>query len=120
MIIVQARIPVLGDKRNVAYQHIHEFVDRVRTEQGCLSCEALVTLENPDVIVIHQAWRDAADLNEHAGGPHLDAFLDALPQFVDGEVSTLRYEALAAEEQGDLDLDLDDEPAGVPQGVTLH
>lgn len=119
MIIVQARIPVLGDKRNIAYQSIHEFVDRVRTEQGCLSCEALVTLENPDVIVIQQAWRGADDLNTHAGGPHLDAFLDALPQFVDGEVSTLRYEAFAADDSPDVELDADEEMAA-PQGVTLH
>ena len=121
MIIIQARIPVHSDKRNVAYQRIHEFVDRTRTENGCLHCEALISLENPDIIVIHQEWRAPDNLNEHASGPHLDAFLEALPDFVDGEVSTVRYEADAAEDEFDAVLDAEDEfVASAPQGVTLH
>ena len=123
MIIIQARIPVHSDKRNIAYQSIHDFVDRTRTENGCLYCEALISLEDPDLIVIHQEWRGANDLSEHASGPHLDAFLELLPEFVDGEVSTMRFEASSAEDEAleaPFDGELDDEFASAPQGVTLH
>lgn len=121
MIIIQARIPVQSDKRNLAYTRIHEFVNAARGEPGCISCEALISLEDPDLIVLHQAWRDADDLRLHAEGKPLDAFLDALPQFVDGEVSTIRYEA-TPDGEADEGLVVDDEPDldGAPQGVTVH
>lgn len=123
MIIIQARIPVQSDKRNLAYERIHEFVNAARVEPGCINCEALISLEDPDLVVLHQTWRGADDLRLHAAGTPLDAFLDALPQFVDGEVSTIRYEAVPeGEAEGEGEPLADDEPAieGVPQGVTLH
>lgn len=119
MIIIQARIPVQSGKRNLAYERIHEFVNAARAEQGCIACEALISLEDPDMVVLHQTWRDADDLRLHAEGAPLDAFLDALPQFVDGEVSTIRYEAVGDDEAGEVPA-LDDEPEGAPQGVTVH
>lgn len=117
MIIIQARIPVQADRRNLAYERIHDFVNAARGESGCLHCEALISLENPDLVVLHQTWSDEDALRRHAEGSPLDAFLEALPQFVDGQVSTIRYEAAAEEE-----LILDDDPDvdGAPQGVTLH
>lgn len=122
MIIVQARIPVQSDRRNIAYQHIHDFVGSTRSEKGCIGCDAYVSLENPDVVVIQQAWRAAGDLDEHASGTGLDNFLEALPLFVDGEVSTLRYDAAddwepAPETDGDPAFD---ESVAAPAGVTLH
>ncbi|MFZ5757538.1 MAG: putative quinol monooxygenase [Pseudomonadota bacterium] len=117
MIIIQARIPVQSERRNVAYQYIHEFVDQTRSEKGCMGCEAFVSLDDPDVIVIQQAWRAAEDLDEHASGAGLDTFLEALPLFVDGEVSTLRYDAAGDDAADALP---DEQPAAAPAGVTLH
>ncbi|MFP5441200.1 MAG: putative quinol monooxygenase [Gammaproteobacteria bacterium] len=123
MIIVQARIPVQSDCRNIAYQHVHDFVGHTRGEQGCMGCEAFISLENPDVIMIHQAWRGAEDLDLHAAGVGLDAFLDALPLFVDGEIATLRFDADDAvlDSDGDGDAPSPEEVViEVPVGVTLH
>ncbi|MFZ5723454.1 MAG: putative quinol monooxygenase [Pseudomonadota bacterium] len=125
MVIVQARIPVQSERRNTALRHINDFVSQTRSEQGCMRCEAFVSLENPNVVVIQQTWRDADDLDQHASGAGLDTFLEALPLFIDGEVSTLRYDS-AAEEDADepvaeesVELATED-PAAVPAGVTLH
>lgn len=129
MIIVQARIPVQSDRRNIAYQHIHDFVGYTRSEKGCIGCEAFVSLEDPDIIVIQQAWRGAADLDEHAAGDGLDAFLEALPLFIDGEVSTFRYDSAGGDDDtvdGDADdaslpdAAAEDVLAEAPAGVTLH
>lgn len=129
MIIIQARIPVQSERRNVAYQHIHDFVGQTRSERGCIGCEAFVSLEDPDVIVIQQAWRGSEELDEHAAGTCLDNFLEALPLFVDGEVSTLRYDAVG--DESDLathhaddsltdDSFPDDFAEPPPAGVTFH
>jgi quinol monooxygenase YgiN len=126
MIVIQARIPVNSDRRNVAYQHIHDFVDAARAENGCLRCDAFISLEDPDSILIHQAWRDAGDLDRHASGRALDAFLTALPEFVEGQVITTRYDTVTGQAANDdddsVELDADVAPAaqGAPTGVTLH
>lgn len=125
MIVIQARIPVDSERRNVAYQHIHQFIDAARAESGCLRCDAFISLEDPDSVLIHQAWRDAGDLDRHASGEALDAFLAALPQFVAGQVETTRYETAGATSVDGEDVEeADDELPGItsaaPQGVTLH
>lgn len=118
MIIVQARIPVQSDRRDLAFRYIHDFLGSTRNEAGCIGCEAFVSLEDPDVIVIQQTWRAAGDLDLHAVGEGLDAFLDALPTFVDGEVVTLRYDTPAVDDEQAADLL--PETDAVPDGVTLH
>lgn len=123
MIIVQARIPVQSDCRNIAYQHIHDFVNYTRAEQGCVGCEAYVSLEDPDILVIHQAWRAADDLDQHASGEGLEAFLEALPLFVAGEISTLRYDAVDDEEEGVGEGEgnaPEEVVVDIPLGVTFH
>lgn len=126
MIVIQARIPVSSDRRNVAYQRIHDFVDAARAENGCLDCDAFISLEDPDSILIHQTWRDALALDRHANGKVLDTFLTALPEFIDGQVTTSRYETVAGSDDSDdaLPADFDNDAAaderGAPGGVTLH
>lgn len=128
MIIIQARIPVNSERRNVAYQRIHEFVDATRAEGGCLNCDAFISLEDPDIILIHQAWRAADDLDRHANGRGLDTFLEALPEFIDGNVSTTRYETAPGVVEGDDEADTlagfeaeaESDLRGAPRDVTLH
>lgn len=128
MIVIQARIPVHSERRNDAYQHIHNFVDASRTEEGCLRCDAFISLEDPDSILIHQTWRDSLDLDRHASGKALDAFLSALPQFVVGQVVTTRYETVAPqagdehEDENDaaVEAEMSGQEPGAPRGVTVH
>lgn len=121
MIIVQARIPVQSDRRNIAYQHIHEFIGHTRSERGCIGCEAFVSLEDPDIIVIQQVWREARDLDEHAVGAGLDNFLNALSTFVDGEVSTMRYDSPPDDDDDAVPEVVEiEEMTTAPAGVTLH
>jgi len=127
MIVIQARIPVHSERRNDAYQHIHDFIDAARAEDGCLRCDAFISLEDPDSILIHQTWRDSADLDRHASGKALDAFLAALPQFVSGQVVTTRYETVAPQDgEGDdeddaaVEAEMSARESGAPRGVTVH
>lgn len=128
MIIVQARIPVASDKRELAYGHVRVFINDTRREEGCIRCDAFAALDDAGVILIQQTWRDTADLDRHADGRTLDRFLDAMPEFVNGQVHTTRFETAPgvvdpADEDADASIDTDPVEAAAttaPQGVTLH
>ncbi len=123
MIIVQARIPVQTEHRDLAYRHIQNFISHTRGEQGCIGCEAFASLEDPNVVLIHQAWHGSEDLDLHAAGTGLEAFLNVLPQFVDGEIATLRYDSAeegVVEDIAALDVDAGSLDETVPAGVTVH
>lgn len=116
MIVIQARVPVRNDRRSLALQHIKAFIQNTRREAGCLLCEAFVSVEDPDLLIISQRWEDGDQLDAHASGEGLDRLLEALPQFVAGEVTTSRFETVPSTEM----VELDDDAESAPQGVTLH
>jgi len=47
------------------------------------------------VIVLWQQWSCIEALEEHFASSHVDAFLDAIPDFIEGEVTSARFEVQA-------------------------
>ena len=121
MVIVQARIPVVSEKRELAYRHVRVFVKTTRSEEGCMRCDAFADIDDPDTILIQQTWRDSTDLDRHAEGRCLDSFLDAMPEFVDGQVQTTRFETAPGHGEPLEPVEqVEPEAVVMPQGVTLH
>lgn len=119
MIIIQARIPVLVKQRQQAQERIRRFVHATRKESGCLGCEAMVSIDEPATVVICQYWQDEDDLRAHANGDNLTGFLADLPEFLAGEVNTVRY-GVERRDEMQASIEVVEEADSRPDGVTLH
>lgn len=103
MIIVKGTIPVREDCREDAVALVQALAEASRTEDGCVAYEVYLKADQPEVIVIWQQWRSLDALEIHFASAHVDAFLDAIPDMIEGQVTSSRYEVSAEESDDDLD-----------------
>ncbi|MFP1684104.1 putative quinol monooxygenase [Alloalcanivorax sp. C16-1] len=116
MVIVKGLIPVRDNLRESAVALAQELAQQARDEQGCLSYEVYVKADAPRVIMLWQQWTDLDALERHFDSEHLDDFLDRIPDMIDGEVHSLRF---------DVTEDGEEPPAGpapsaLADGTVLH
>src|SRR5690606_23599841 len=102
MIIVKGEIPIKEDHRDEAVELIQALAEASRSEDGCLSYEVYLQADRPEVIMIWQQWRSLSALETHFASDHVDAFLDAIPDLIEGDVISSRYE-VQSEETDDLE-----------------
>ncbi len=92
MIIVKGSIPVKSDCREDAVALVESLAEHSRSESGCLSYEVYVKADEPQVIVIWQQWTCMDALEAHFCSEHVDCFLDAIPDYIDGQVTSEHYD----------------------------
>ena len=63
-----------------------------RAEHGCISYEFYVGLSDPNTLLLFQEWESVEALQGHFETDHMEEFLKVLPDVLDGEVATKRYE----------------------------
>ncbi len=116
MVIVKGVIPVRDTLRESAVALAQELASQARAENGCVSYEVYVKADTPRVIMLWQQWKTLDDLERHFDSDHLDAFLDRIPDMIDGEVHSMRFDV--TDEDGEPVV----EPAAVEvaEGTTLH
>lgn len=68
---------------------------------GCISYEFYVALSDPNKLLLFQEWESVDALQGHFDTDHMEEFLKALPDVLDGEVSTRRYEVRSASEMAE-------------------
>jgi quinol monooxygenase YgiN len=116
MVIVKGVIPVRDTLRDSAVALAQELATQARAEHGCVSYEVYVKADTPRVIMLWQQWKTLDDLERHFDSDHLDTFLDRIPDMIDGEVHSMRFDVT----------DEDGEPVVEPpavevaEGTTLH
>lgn len=119
MIIVKGTIPVKPDHRDEAVSLVETLAVASRGENGCLAYEVYLQANAPEVIMVWQQWSDMDALENHFASDHVDAFLDVIPDLIEGQVTSAHFEvsahdfAMDAEEQPDL-------PQIHMDGVVLH
>ena len=99
MIIVKGEIPVKTDHRDEAVALVLALAEASRSEDGCLAYEVYLQAERPEVIVVWQQWYSMEALECHFASDHVDAFLDAIPDMIEGQVTSSRFEVRASDEQ---------------------
>lgn len=99
MIIVKGEIPVKTDHRDEAVELVQALAEASRSEDGCLCYEVYLQADRPEVIVVWQQWRSLEALESHFASDHVDAFLDAIPDMIDGQVTSARYEVQAGDDE---------------------
>ncbi|WP_133492875.1 putative quinol monooxygenase [Alcanivorax sp. 24] len=99
MVIVKGLIPVRDDLRDDALALIQTLASEARLEEGCVSYEVYVQADSPRVIMLWQQWRNLDALERHFDSDHLDDFLDRIPDMIDGEVHSLRFDVTGENEE---------------------
>lgn len=106
MIIVHGTIPIKSERREQALDLARWMEYETRREDGCVSYEFFVGLSDPNTLMLFQEWETAEALAEHFNTDHMERFLEALPEVLDGRVSTRRY---AVEPSSELELEDDED-----------
>jgi quinol monooxygenase YgiN len=122
MIIVHGTIPIRAERREQALDLARWMEYESRREDGCISYEFFVGLSDPNTLMLLQEWETAEALAEHFNTDHMERFLEALPDVLNGKVSTRRYAVepgLGAEVEDDDELE-GEEPYLTDQGSSQH
>ncbi|MBV1877863.1 MAG: antibiotic biosynthesis monooxygenase [Pseudomonadales bacterium] len=99
MIIVHGTFPLKEAHRQDALDLMQDMAISSQAEYGCLSYEFYIGLTNPNTLLLFQEWESAEALQDHFQTAHMEQFLQALPNVLDGEVSTRRYEVRSTEQR---------------------
>lgn len=111
MIIVHGTFPVKADVRDDALELMRQMASASRAEEGCISYEFYVGLTDPNTLLLFQEWESVDALQGHFETDHMEEFLKVLPDVLDGEVATRRYEVKVSNDVFDAG---DFEPEPVP------
>ncbi|XOV87451.1 MAG: putative quinol monooxygenase [Pseudomonadota bacterium] len=117
MIIVHGTFPVKPEFRDEALDLMRRMAVASRSETGCISYEFYIGLSDPNKLLLFQEWDSVESLQGHFDTDHMEEFLKVLPDVLDGEVETRRYEVRSAseiEEESGLSLESEGEPEHTP------
>ncbi len=101
MIIVHGTIPIRPELREQALELARSMAEATRAEPGCLSYDFYVGLSDPNTLMLFQEWESMEALMRHFQTPHMEAFLQALPKVVSGEITTRRYSVQSVDDDPD-------------------
>jgi quinol monooxygenase YgiN len=101
MIIVHGTIPIKEESRDLALDLARDMAEATRTEDGCISYDFYIGLNEPNTLLLFQEWEDMDSLMAHFKTEHMESFLRELPDVLDGEITTRRYAVQAVEEDDD-------------------
>jgi quinol monooxygenase YgiN len=92
MIIVHGVFPIRADSRQRALKLMEDMAMLSREEPGCLTYEFYAALSSETEFLLFQEWESIEALQDHFETPHMETFLTELPDVLDGEIVTRRYE----------------------------
>jgi quinol monooxygenase YgiN len=93
MIHVIATVELAAGKRNDFLKKVHQLVNKVKAEKGCLeygpcidmptSIKAQIPLRD-NVVTMVERWADLKALEEHLSAPHMLAYREEVKEMVVG------------------------------------
>tara|TARA_R100001039_G_scaffold38473_2_gene40112 strand:+ start:483 stop:875 length:393 start_codon:yes stop_codon:yes gene_type:complete len=120
MIIVKGSFPVKQDQQPEALELVQALAKSSRGEHGCLAYEVYLQADEPRVIVVWQQWTDLDALEIHFGSEHVDAFLDAIPDMIDGDVTSARFDVNSLDGEPIVEEVAEIAPLVLAGNITLH
>lgn len=120
MIIVHGTFPVRPEFRDDALELMQTMAVASRSEFGCISYEFYVGLTDPNTLLLFQEWESVEALQSHFETDHMEEFLKHLPDVLEGEVSTRRYEVRTSDEVGDEPPEFEQSPAPEATQKIIH
>lgn len=78
--------------------HMIAMLTATRAEDGCISYSYAVDVEDPGLIRVFEAWRDAAALEAHFKAPHLADWRASWPKYGVSDRKLFAYEVASERE----------------------
>jgi len=119
MIIVHGVLLVVKDQRSRAQVLMQEMATASRLEAGCISYEFYASLTNPRQFLLFQEWVSVEALQDHFQTAHMEIFLEQLPDILDGEIVTRRYEVRQQQGRSQALGEVDAEPERSPSAPEM-
>lgn len=107
MIIVHGYFTVFPDKRDEAFALMRNMITSTQQETGCISYDFHTSINNPNQVFLFQEWVDLDAIQAHFLTDYVQDFLRQLPEIVDGDVVTTRYEVYPVDDEQEIELELD-------------
>lgn len=84
MVIVLGSARALKGRREELVAAARKVASGTRTDEGCQSYDFSASLDDEDVILSVEVWRDQAALDAHMAHPHTQDFLAEVGGLLDG------------------------------------
>ena len=94
-VCVTATLHVLPGHEEAVIRALKKIAFASRSEQGCLQYDPHQCLVDPRTFMVLEKWASKADLDAHAGRPHMAEFLEAVSDCLTEPSEVLLWEALA-------------------------
>lgn len=92
MIVIAGAFPVDGSKAEAITAAANTMRAATLQEDGCFEYRFSLAIDDPNVVLIFEEWRDQDALTAHFGAPHMAVFQQAVAGFVTGTPTLSRYE----------------------------
>ncbi len=97
-LIIAGTVRVPPEKLEAFRPHMIAMLTATRAEDGCLAYSYAVDVEDPGLIRVHEAWRDAAALEAHFKAPHLADWRASWPKYGVSDRKLFAYEVASERE----------------------
>ena len=114
MIIVHGVLRVFENQRSRALVLMQDMATASQLEAGCVSYEFYASLTNPCQFLLFQEWASVDALQDHFQTEHMEIFLEQLPDILDGEIVTRRYEVRQQQDRSTTSDEVDVESERAP------
>ena len=91
MIISHGKFPIRPDQLERAKVIMAEMARETLNERGCISYDFYLSISEPNTMLLFQEWESIEAVQDHFNTEHMDNFLQALPELLEGEVIAHRY-----------------------------
>ncbi len=93
MIIVTGNARIQPDTQDAARAALEPLIAATRAEDGCESYTFGFDVDDPELLLFTELWRDQAALDAHFATPHIAAFGAAMAEFVADGPAIAFYDA---------------------------
>ena len=93
MILVTAKITSKSGDRNKIISKSKDLIESSRLESGCINYDLYESIEDVDVLLVLEQWKDKEALELHLQTEHFKAFGAAIEEFLDKEMDIVIYSA---------------------------
>lgn len=91
MYVVLTSIPIDPAQRDDALDLVRDLAEQSRAEPGTVAYHATTDVNDPNVVRFVERYEDVEALEAHVETDHYERFVDALPEYVDGEMETTQF-----------------------------
>ncbi len=96
MIVVAGTVVVRAERREEAARAARAMAAATRAETGCLEYRFAADLEDPNRILVFEAWETEDALARHFQTEHVRIFRQQLPALLAGPMAVTRYVVASA------------------------